>query len=560
MAINTSLSISLSIAEWLNRFLISLGLKSDTRDNIAPPAYVDSSDEHHFSILPEQADLSCFVDENSNTSFHIAAKNGDFELMKLLCEEYEKNYGTIALESILNTQNKDGETVLYINCYTNTGSHYSSPKDNLENGEKIAELLIKKGADINATSIRDNKLTTLELLARFRYSTEIFKVLISTGVKLYNAAKLIDYLPEMFNSDSVNSYSLDVIKLLIEKGLIKSTDIDILIERICSSDFNCEDNSRQKIEVLLGFYKKFGRTRAELINKHKFLFKIAGSNDIELIKELCNTPDVNLTILHDHGYSLLYVAAQKGNLALIKYLIEERGVDPNVLSRKGETALYAACQHNRLEVAEYLISKGANPNIGCIRGSTPLSRAIDNEHLKCVKLLIENGAKNCPKETIYHAMFRAAQNMDKELIVLLTEKLGANINSVDSYGCSVLFKLLFDIIIKGKSMSQEKEIIEFAKFLVSKRADINCQTPKWTVYNEIGDTILHIACEYGDLEVVKFLISLRIDTSICNFKGQTALDIAKERRHENIVDYLTPPSYQTTITHLPAYGTLIKTK
>lgn len=60
-------------------------------------------------------------------------------------------------------------------------------------------------------------------------------------------------------------------------------------------------------------------------------------------------------------------------------------------------------------------------------------------------------------------------------------------------------------------------------------ADINCLT------ND-GDTPLHLACENGHLNVVTVLLMHGADKSIKNKNGKTALDIAKEKEFQTIVN------------------------
>ena len=58
------------------------------------------------------------------------------------------------------------------------------------------------------------------------------------------------------------------------------------------------------------------------------------------------------------------------------------------------------------------------------------------------------------------------------------------------------------------------------------------------VYDAItaeNQTILHLACEEGHLELVATLLSLRADPNIVNDKGQTALQAACKSGEDEIV-------------------------
>lgn len=53
-----------------------------------------------------------------------------------------------------------------------------------------------------------------------------------------------------------------------------------------------------------------------------------------------------------------------------------------------------------------------------------------------------------------------------------------------------------------------------------------------------GDTALIAAASWGQTEVVKRLLDAGADKSVRNEKGKTALDIAREKRHTQIVALL----------------------
>jgi len=51
-------------------------------------------------------------------------------------------------------------------------------------------------------------------------------------------------------------------------------------------------------------------------------------------------------------------------------------------------------------------------------------------------------------------------------------------------------------------------------------------------------TALHLAAENGRADITKLLLSLRADPSVIDYKGRTAVDIAKHRRHAECVEVL----------------------
>lgn len=56
--------------------------------------------------------------------------------------------------------------------------------------------------------------------------------------------------------------------------------------------------------------------------------------------------------------------------------------------------------------------------------------------------------------------------------------------------------------------------------------------------NHHGITALMLASRQGCLDIVRQLIEHGADTTLLNFKGQSALDLAMEQRNDKVVEYL----------------------
>ena len=100
-------------------------------------------------------------------------------------------------------------------------------------------------------------------------------------------------------------------------------------------------------------------------------------------------------------------------------------------------------------------------------------------------------------------------------------KNGANINSKDNQGQSVLFFV--------------NDNNELAEYLIEKGVEIN-------VISNHGKTALHVACERynsnSNLDLVKTLVAKGVEINVKDCQGKTALDVAIERGLTNIVRYL----------------------
>ncbi len=103
-----------------------------------------------------------------------------------------------------------------------------------------------------------------------------------------------------------------------------------------------------------------------------------------------------------------------------------------------------------------------------------------------------------------------------------TERALLPINIPDKQGLTPIMHSILDN--KGE---------QFAEFLTIEELDINQR------YAGNGNTLLHLAVANNRLEMVKALLSLpQLTYNATNAAGKTALDLAKERRYEDIVHLL----------------------
>lgn len=112
------------------------------------------------------------------------------------------------------------------------------------------------------------------------------------------------------------------------------------------------------------------------------LIKACENNDLEKVKELVLTQDINFN--KSYHYTPLHYAVENDNLEMVKILVEN-GADINTLQSKNKyspfyttsgrksyytkrkdfvnTPLHHAYLYKKWTVAEYLVSKGAKDNI-----------------------------------------------------------------------------------------------------------------------------------------------------------------------------------------------------
>ncbi len=215
----------------------------------------------------------------------------------------------------------------------------------------------------------------------------------------------------------------------------------------------------------------------------------------EIIKNFYRETGDNLEGSQDeNGYSLLFYAAEKGHMEIVKYLVE-LGVSIDAYGYATQkTPLGIAVYNGHVEIVKYLVEKGANIDKKDHLGNTILSKSLllpveykeKKRKMEILKYLIDKGAdikeSNDTGETLIHIAAKA-ENLDG-----------------------------IDYLLKKGLKIEERNYKE--------------QTP------------LHYAAYWGKLNGVKHLVEKGADINAGDRLGNRALDIARKRKHSEVIGYL----------------------
>jgi len=352
--------------------------------------------------------LAAGTDVNANdggwTPLWYAADEGHKEIVELL----------IAKGADVNAKNKGDVTPLY-------GAARSGRKE-------IAELLIAKGADVNA---RDDVGRIPLHSATGGDHKEIVELLIAKGADV-NAKN--DKFVGTFLHWAAAGGQNEIVKLLIAKG----------------ADVNAKDYAGVTPldyadgETAALLRKHGGKTKKELEAAGKSIKRIA-----EATKPKPPTGKApNISILK---------AAQEGNIEAVKQHLAA-GADVNAKDENGWTPLNSAAVKGRNQIVKLLIEKGADLNAG-----TPLIFAATDGHMEVVELLIANGADVNAKtnDQLGGTALHMTSNLGHKKAVELLVAAGADVNAKMLHGMTPLH---FAANNKG-----------IAKFLIDKGADVNAK-------------------------------------------------------------------------------------
>ena len=220
-----------------------------------------------------------------------------------------------------------------------------------------------------------------------------------------------------------------------------------------------------------------------------------------VIKVLVGNEECDLNIPDDSGNTPLHTACNYGHHSIVQHFVADQRCQINIQNRKGETPLHIATERNDLHTVKALISKEECAlNISDEKGNTPLHTACKHSHHSTVEFLVTDqrchlNTKNTELNTPLHiACYMKALSIIR---LLLDRKCSTNIPNN-----------------KG-------------------------ETAQEIALNEDGDCLLHIACRWGDVVIVEYLITVQR----CNLHTKTSckstpLHIASKRGHLDVVKVL----------------------
>lgn len=191
----------------------------------------------------------------------------------------------------------------------------------------------------------------------------------------------------------------------------------------------------------------------------------------------------------DDGDTILHLAVVGCTVRKVKDLI--RVCDLNAINNMMQTPLHVAVMASRAEMVELLITSGAKLDVHDRRGNTPLHLACQNGHKDIVVLILDS----LPKHN---------QTTDDK------PNLQQQINTTNFDGLTCLHLC---------ALEDKRDII---KLLVNYYdADLNCQDSR------SGETIVHIAINKFNHDLVAFILSLDKHCNYPDYSGRRPLDTIK---------------------------------
>lgn len=395
------------------------------------------------ALIEKGVDVKAKDDVDGCMAIHLAAANGKNDVINILLDVDASN---------INDVDNRGNTPL----------HWASMKDRAD----TVSLLIENGADIEAKDI-DN-WTALHYAAAFA-SLQTVEALVDNGADKNSLTK--------DGNIPVNYAKDETIKTYLSGGKIGREDTEEVVEE--ETKETAADETAENTET------------SETITEDEL------NNELDTTQ---NGSIVDPTVVDlDPKQLELLIAVKNNDIIAVNALLKEN-VNPNFVDEEGYSPLHRAVLNNNLDVVNVLLSyKDIDTEIKLpyeasvddwyLGGATPLLVASYTGNADIVNALIEAGSDIRAKDDIDGAttIHIASANGNNEVINILLNKDNTLINEADS---------MKDTPLHWASIKNQTDTISL---LLANGADTK-------LANSDGNTVLHYAAMYGDVNTVNVLL------------------------------------------------------
>ncbi|KAL2080256.1 hypothetical protein ACEWY4_024049 [Coilia grayii] len=438
----------------------------------------------------------------------------------------------------------------------------------VKEGEKVAEMLLKSGADVNAE--QENGETAMHVAARHG-SLQMLRALIEEGggltwkskagenplhiaVRHCHAPIVEEILSYLTSERSLQEAQSCVrqenqrgetplhLAAELRKDSAHESGEDALIARtLMEYDANVTATTRELRETPLHYCARVGNTA---VLQEILRYVTASRLQMAVNKHAKN------------GWSPLLLAAERGHLEVVRMLLQNHArVD--VFDEDGKAALHLAGEKGHEDIADLLLAHKAFVNAKTKLGLSPLHLAAQNGFTSLVRLLVEThtasiDALSLKKQTPLHLAAMSGQlDVCNSLL-----KLRADITATDIHGQTPLH------------LAAENDHSEVVKLFLKQRPEVatlanvegsTCthiaaakgsvavirellkfnQSSMGTLHNKAnGCCPLHLAAAGGHTEVVKVLLEAGASAADEDAEGMTAIHLAARSGHTHILDVL----------------------
>ena len=261
--------------------------------------------------------------------------------------------------------------------------------------------------------------------------------------------------------------------------------------------------------------------------------------DLNTIRVLLSWEECNPNITDKKGNIALHCACECGRHSTVEFLVADQRCQLNAKNRGGETPLHIASEHGHLDVIKVLGSMNeCDINIPDERGNTPLHTACQHGHHTTVEFLVADqtcqlNTKNREGETPLHI---ASERDDLHSVKALLSSENCDLNICNEHGntplhtaCKRGHHSAFESLLADQRCACHTKALRIIRLLLEKRCSTNIpnqkgETAQEIPLNEDADCLLHIACQWGDVEIIRYLVTDQsCDPNVLNKDNLTPL-------------------------------------
>uniref|UniRef100_A0A3P8Z511 Ion transport domain-containing protein n=1 Tax=Esox lucius TaxID=8010 RepID=A0A3P8Z511_ESOLU len=401
----------------------------------------------------------------------------------------------------------------------------------VKGGEKVAEMLLKSGADVNAE--QENGETPMHIAARYG-GLKMMKILIEEGGELTCRSKAGENplhiavrhchaaVVEEILTYLTNNKSREEAQRCVSQGNRKGETSLHLAAELQTDSVHREGEDVHIIKTLMEYDKDI-----TVLSETPLHYCARMGNTGVLQEMLDNVPSSRLQVaVNKHsknGWSPLLVAAERGHPEVVSILLQNQArVD--VFDEEGKGALHLAAEQGHEDVADILLSHKAFVNAKTKLGLTPLHLGAQKGSAGLVKLLVERHLASIDSLSLRRQTPLHLAAVSGQLDVcssLLT--LGADVTATDIHGQTPLH------------LAAENDHSEVVKLFLKHRPSLA------TLSNAEGATCTHIAAAKGSLAVVRELLTFNqggVNTLSTKTTGSSPLHLASAGGHTEVVRVL----------------------
>lgn len=168
-------------------------------------------------------------------------------------------------------------------------------------------------------------------------------------------------------------------------------------------------------------------------------FHAVQNNDIETIKRLSQTIDINVQNPADYNLCALIYAAREGHYNAVEFLLQQPGININVQSKNGMTPLIAAAIKGHDDIVKLLLPV-SQINMADANGFTAFAAAALWGKLSTLQLLIAAPGIDIHKRAVrgITPLINAANNGHEQVVKFLLNIPGIGINAESDEGTALM--------------------------------------------------------------------------------------------------------------------------